>query len=95
MSCAVNVNRLKDFDEIKKKEMQMEKEMFAEARRSHTHTQPHSADHMVETIPWRRPPILSLGPDALPVKGCNSTEREAQKKREEGVLFALYFSKNM
>lgn len=94
---AVNVNRMKDFDETKKKEMQMEKEMFAEARRGHggTLTMPHSSDIMREAIPWRRPPLLSLGPDSLPPKGCNSTERESQKKREEVVLFALYFSKNM
>ncbi|ELU03563.1 hypothetical protein CAPTEDRAFT_185625 [Capitella teleta] len=84
----VNVNRIKDFDEGKRNEMMLEKKMNAQAR---SHDDPESSSSSA----WRKPRLLTLPPDSLPPKGCNSTEREAQKKREEGVLFALYFTKNM
>lgn len=43
---------------------------------------------------WRHPPIISDLP--TPVEfGCNSTEKETQRTREQSVLQALYFTKEM
>jgi hypothetical protein len=77
-----------NFDDVKRKEMLMEKQMFAKAR----HQEPPPPGGTA----WRRPVLITLNQDSnLPHRGCNSTERDTQKKREEGVLFALYFQKNM
>ena len=84
---SVNVNRLKDFDEIKREEMLLERHTMQSVRKR-------SSDNMDEQVNWYRPlPISDL--QTLVVPGCNSEEKQRQKERELVVLQALYFTKDM
>ena len=73
--------------EMKKLEMRAEGKAMESAKRLVN-------DNMMETIPWRRPPLIDNLPD-LVMPGANSKERAIQQAREAGVLQALFFSKQM
>lgn len=82
-----NVNRPKTFNELKKQEIMLEGRAMESAKRLIN-------DNMVEVLTWRRPPLIDN--IVIPVDpGCNSKEREIQQQREQGVLQALFFSKQM
>ena len=78
---------MKDFNEIKREEMLLERHTMQSVRKR-------SSDNMDEQVNWYRPlPISDL--QALIIPGCNSEEKQRQKERELGVLQALYFTKDM
>nr|XP_022326781.1 serine/threonine-protein phosphatase 1 regulatory subunit 10-like [Crassostrea virginica] len=82
-----NVNRPKDFNQLKKQEAHLDRKVMESARRQ-------TKDNMVEAIPWRRPPLIT--DIAVPVEpGFQSTEKQIQKEREKGVLQAIFFTKEM
>ncbi|KAL5011869.1 hypothetical protein ScPMuIL_010420 [Solemya velum] len=83
----VNVNRAKDFHAMQKQEMMMDRKAMESAKRI-------SNDKMKETMPWRRPPHISMAASGLE-RGSKSTEKTVQKERESGVLSAIFFSKDM
>lgn len=79
------MNKIKDFGEAAKREMQKDRQAFQNARRL-------SHDTMEEVIPWVLPrPLLLLG--ALVQIGSNSTEKHTQAEREMGILQELFLSK--
>lgn len=48
--------------------------------------------HLLCLFQWRRPrPISGLLHTIIP--GCNSTEKDKQKEREQGVLQAIFFTR--
>ncbi|KAK3087031.1 hypothetical protein FSP39_000676 [Pinctada imbricata] len=82
-----NVNRPKNFMDMKKQEAQMDRKAMETARRL-------TNDSMVESIPWRRPPLI----DGLVISvdpGSQSTEKQTQRERETSVLQAIFFTKEM
>ncbi|XP_062978334.1 serine/threonine-protein phosphatase 1 regulatory subunit 10 isoform X2 [Elgaria multicarinata webbii] len=81
----VNVNKIKDFGEAAKREMQKDREAFETARRL-------SHDAMEEKVPWVYPkPIDLLAPLVHP--GSNSQEKFTQAEREKSILQELFLSK--
>ncbi|PVD22536.1 hypothetical protein C0Q70_18350 [Pomacea canaliculata] len=82
-----NVNRPKTFSELKKQEMMQEGRAMESAKRL-------ISDNMVEVLPWRRPPVID-NTHITVERGCNSVERGIQQVREQGVLQALFFTKEM
>lgn len=84
-----NVNRPKpqNFDEMKKQEMILDRKAMESARRLIN-------DNMVEAIPWRRPPIID-GLVIVVEPGSQSVEKDIQREREQHVLQAIFFNKDM
>ena len=84
VSClAVNVNKVRAFEEVRRQELMMERQAFDDKR------------HDVHgSCAWRRPPIISDIPTVVQ-HGVNSTEKETQRLREQSVLQSVYFTKEM
>lgn len=82
-----NVNRPKDFNQLKKQEAHLDRKVMESARRS-------TKDNMNEAIPWRRPPLIT-GLVTTVEPGSLSKEKQIQKEREKGVLQAIFFTKEM
>ncbi|KAJ8267390.1 hypothetical protein COCON_G00125620 [Conger conger] len=82
----VNVNKIKDFGEAARRELMMDRQTFEMSRRL-------SHDAMEERIPWAAPRPLALSPSSLVASGANSTERNAQRDREMGILQEIFLSK--
>ncbi|XP_064616876.1 serine/threonine-protein phosphatase 1 regulatory subunit 10-like [Liolophura sinensis] len=80
-----NVNKPKDFNAMKKQEMMMDRRTIETAKRL-------SHDNMVEAVPWHKP-IRIAGLQNL--ADVTSSEKAIQEQREQGVLQALFFSKEM
>ncbi|XP_075439667.1 serine/threonine-protein phosphatase 1 regulatory subunit 10 isoform X2 [Ascaphus truei] len=81
----VNVNKVKDFGEAAKREMQMDRQAFQNARRI-------SHDTMEESVPWGPPRPITLTGLLIHI-GSNSTERRTQADREMGILQEIFLSK--
>ncbi|XP_041371059.1 serine/threonine-protein phosphatase 1 regulatory subunit 10-like [Gigantopelta aegis] len=82
-----NVNRPKNFNEMKKQEAHLDKKAMETAKRLIN-------DNMVEMMQWRRPPPLDVV-GGLVDRGANSIEKDIQKAREQKVLQAIFFTKTM
>ena len=82
MLFAANVNNV-DFADSKKHELMMERKMMQDK------------NEKIGSTPWRRPPPISDLPEKMADSGHQSTERKTQREREQGVLLALYFNKDM
>ncbi|XP_045194339.2 serine/threonine-protein phosphatase 1 regulatory subunit 10-like isoform X2 [Mercenaria mercenaria] len=82
----VNVNRPKDFNQAQRNEMMADRRAFESSVRMKN-------DHMVEQITWYRPKVV-IGYKVLDY-GKDSKEKTIQKLREQSVLQALFFHKNM
>ena len=81
---SVNVNKIRAFEEIRRQELMMERQAM----------NANKSPNVQGSCMWRRPPIISdLSSTVTP--GANSTEKETQRKREQSVLQALYFTIEM
>ncbi|KAK3611012.1 hypothetical protein CHS0354_005443 [Potamilus streckersoni] len=80
-----NVNRPKDFDQMKKRDILMDRRAMESAKRQVN-------DKMVETIPWYKPFAIA-GIKLVAEPGCQSLEKDIQRTREQSVLQVLFFSK--
>ncbi|XP_064649015.1 serine/threonine-protein phosphatase 1 regulatory subunit 10-like isoform X2 [Lineus longissimus] len=83
----VNVNK-HNFEDMKKQEMATERHGMERAKAI-------SADKMAEKMTWRRPSLISNLTPRTTEHGARSTERDVQRSREQGVLQAIFFSKEM
>ncbi|XP_060576441.1 serine/threonine-protein phosphatase 1 regulatory subunit 10-like isoform X2 [Ruditapes philippinarum] len=82
----VNVNRPKDFNQAQRNEMMADRRAFESSVRMKN-------DHMQEQITWYRPKIVE-GYKVFDY-GKDSKEKTIQKLREQSVLQALFFNRNM
>ncbi|XP_074654485.1 serine/threonine-protein phosphatase 1 regulatory subunit 10-like [Tubulanus polymorphus] len=85
----VNVNRIRDFAELKKAEMMEGRQHVQQHKRMHNPN-----DKMCEKMSWYRPILISI-PFKTVETGHMSKEREIQRQRERGVLQAIYFGRDM
>ncbi|KAJ8341988.1 hypothetical protein SKAU_G00319160 [Synaphobranchus kaupii] len=83
----VNVNKIKDFGEAARRELMMDRHTFEMARRL-------SHDAMEERVAWTPPQPLVPTHCSFVVPGANSTERNAQRDREMGILQEIFLSKD-
>jgi protein phosphatase 1 regulatory subunit 10 len=82
----VNVNKIRAFEEIRRHELMMERQAMQKA--------PGGGPAGMHGGLWRRPAPISDLPAAV-TPGVHSTERDTQARREQAVLQALYFTKEM
>ncbi|KAL4218755.1 hypothetical protein ACF0H5_021342 [Mactra antiquata] len=82
----VNVNRPKDFNQAKRDEMIQDRRAFESSIRMKN-------DRMMEQLTWYRPKVVN-GYKVFEY-GKESVEKGIQKIREQSVLQALFFNKNM
>ena len=80
----VNVNKLKAFEDSRREELRMERSALDANKKARD-----------GAIGWHRPRLISDLTPVVATPGCNSTEKKAQQQREQGVLQALYFTKEM
>lgn len=85
----VNVNKLKDFEEVKREEMMREKQAILAKKAGFD-----LDDGLTVTHFWN--PLMPIGTEDLPnfPKGTKSNEVMVQREREEHVLAAIYFNKS-